>query len=462
MDLPSVDRGETLDSVLADIGKGQLSPCYLLYGDEEYLIQSALDQLIACLLPAADRELNLFYMEGEQEDMDRLCESLLTVPLIPGRKAIVLRNTRIFHSKKTLSELVLKIRSQAKESPAGAVRDFMTFLEITGWRLDDLRDEGWRKISDEAWRQTVDGDDGQGREAWLPVMVEFCVSQGLQAAQGRDDTDRLSDTLSAGLPEGNCLILTADAVDRRKRIYKTLAERGKILHFSQIKSESKLSNVLMPRAREILAAKGKRLGPGAWLALGKKTGFSLRASLAALEKLVTFVGEKALIEAEDVEAVIGKTKEEAVFHITAALMEKDLPKSLLTLKDLLDQGDHPLMILAILAREVRLLLHAKLLLGSGQLGPYKPGMDYPPFQKSIYPNIKSLMGSSTPHPYVIYQALKNAPRFSRERLIEYLDALVDIDLAMKTTAKDPRLMLERFLVRVCSPPGSPGGPLRAF
>jgi DNA polymerase-3 subunit delta len=183
--------------------------------------------------------------------------------------------------------------------------------------------------------------------------------------------------------------------------------------------------------------------------------------MIALEKLMTFVGEKAMIEAEDVEAVIGMTKEETVFHLTAAVMEKNLPKSLLTLKDLLDQGDHPLMILAILAREVRLLLHAKLLLSSGQLGAYKPGMDYPPFQKIIYPNIKSLGGSSTPHPYVIYQALKNSHRFSRERLIEYLDALVDIDLALKTTAKDPRLMLERFLLRVCSPQRSHVGPLRA-
>ena len=68
MDLPSVDRGETLDHVLAEIGKGQIFPCYLLYGDEEYLIQNALDRIIDCLLPAADREFNLFYVEGEQED----------------------------------------------------------------------------------------------------------------------------------------------------------------------------------------------------------------------------------------------------------------------------------------------------------------------------------------------------------------------------------------------------------
>ena len=332
MDQPSGDTGESLDKIFNELRKGQIASCYLLYGDEEYLIQNALDKIISCILPASDRELNLFYMDGEHEDIDRLCESLMTVPLIPGRKIMVVRNTRIFHSKKTLPELVQKIRDQIKQDPAKAARDFITFLRITGWHLDDLRDDGWRKISDEAWHQTVDGDDGQGRETWLPVMVEFSVSQGLDAKHDRDDdTDRLGDTLTAGLPKGNCLILTADTVDKRKRIFRILVEQGKVLYFSQIKSESKLKNVLMQTARDILAAKGKKLGPGAWLVLGKKTGFSLRASMIALEKLMTFVGEKAIIEAEDVEAVIGMTKEETVFHLTAAMMEKNLPKSLSTL-----------------------------------------------------------------------------------------------------------------------------------
>jgi DNA polymerase-3 subunit delta len=450
MDLPPGEAGETLDRILDAIRKNRVAPCYLLYGDEEYLVRSALDQIISCLLPPADRDLNLFYMDGGQEDIDRLCESLMTVPLIPGRKVVVVRNTRIFHSKKTLPELVRKIGNRAKHDPAGAAGDFMTFLRIVGWRLDDLKGDGWKKISDDAWRRAVDGDDGVGREAWLPVMVEYGIRRGVEGGHGGDDRDRLSDTLSAGLPEGNCLILTADAVDKRKRIYRTLAEKGRILQFSEIKGEARLKNVLMRTARDILAAKGKTLDSEAWLALGRKTGFSLRASMAALEKLVTFVGGTKRITTEDVDAVIGKTREETAFHLTAALLKKDLAKSLATLKDLLDQGDPPLMILAILAREIRLLLHARLLLDSGPPAAYRPGMDYGRFQKSVYPDIQRMPGPKLPHPYVLYQALTHAPRFTERRLAELLDSLVDMDLAMKTSSKDARLMLERFLLRVCS------------
>ena len=450
MDLPSVEAGETLDRILDSIRKNRIAPCYLLYGDEEYLIRRALDQIISCLLPPEDRDLNLFLMDGEQEDIDRLCESLMTIPLLPGRKVVVVRDTRIFHSKKTLPELVRKIGGRAKQDPAGAARDFMTFLRISGWHLDDLREDGWKKISDEVWRRTVEGDDGLGREAWLPVMVEYAVRRGLENGHGGDKTDRLSDTLSAGLPEGNCLILTAGAVDKRKRIYKILAEKGRILHFSEIKGEPKLKNALVKSARGMLEAKGKTLDADAWPALGRKTGFSLRASMAALEKLVTFAGEKNRITAEDVEAVIGKTKEETAFHLTASLLKKDLAGSLATLKDLLDQGDPPLMILAILAREIRLLLHARLLLNAGPPAAYRPGMDYGRFQKSVYPEIQQMPGPPLPHPYVLYQVLGHASGFTEKRLFEFLDSLSDMDLAMKTTAKDQRLMLERFMLQLCS------------
>ena len=437
------------DKILAEIRKGRIAPCYLLCGEEEYLLRDALDKIIALIIPASDRDMNLFVLDGDTEDMDRLCESLLTSPLIPGRKVICVRNTRIFHSRKTLPAVIQKIRDQAKANPARAAADFMLFLRMTGWTLDDLKDGGWQKISDEQWRQAVEGDDGRDREAWLPVMAVFCATHHSEAVASGEGADRLEAVLKQGLPEGNHLILTADAVDKRKKIFKTIDEVGEVLEFSRVKGDAKLKGRLMENARELLAAKGKSLAPGGWLALGKKTGFDLRESMAALEKLITFAAEKTVIDEADIEAVIGKTREETVFNLTAALAEKNLPVGLAVLGELLNQGDPPLMILAMLTREIRILLQARLLLESGPRIAWQAGMDYGRFQKTLFPEIKERLGTSTPHPYAIYQALGHVGRFSRESLIRHLEALVDIDLAMKSTAKDARLMLERFLIRVC-------------
>jgi len=154
--------------------------------------------------------------------------------------------------------------------------------------------------------------------------------------------------------------------------------------------------------------------------------------------------------------LIGRTNEESVFDLTGALTERNLALALRTLKDLLDQGNPPLMVFAMIAREIRLLFQAKLLIDSGRLGAFQRGMDYGRFQKVVLPAVKKLSADGQDsialagqHPFVVFQALKHAERFSREELTGFLELLVRTDLALKSTGQDPRLLLERALIRIC-------------
>jgi DNA polymerase-3 subunit delta len=167
-----------------------------------------------------------------------------------------------------------------------------------------------------------------------------------------------------------------------------------------------------------------------------------------------------LIEEADVEEVIGKTKEDTVFDLAGAIADKNLTKALVSLKDLFDQGVNHVLILSMIAREIRFLLHAKTFIKSGKITSFQQNMEYDAFQKSVYPIIQALhndkgkRGSKsalgTQHPYVIYHALKNSHSFVYELLVTYLEDLVEMDMAFKTTAKDPKFLLERFIVKVCT------------
>ena len=451
-------RGVSLDSVLAELKREKTASCYLLCGDEEFRLQDALEKITTALIPQPqDRALNLFVTDGDAEDIDALCESLITPPLLPGRKVVVIRNTRLLQSKNVLVPLIGRIRERLDQDPPRATADFLQFLRITGLQLDDLRDGGWRKIDDEAWRRIVPDDSGEGRETWLPKAVEVAVSRGaVQVKERPEETDRLERTLTGGMPEGNHLILTAETVDRRKKIFKTISTAGRILIFTKLKGEARQQQAVREMAGELLDRQGKRLSSGAWSALGRKTGFDLRESLGAIEKLITYAGERTQIEAADVEAVIGRTKEESVFDLTAALTGRNLMVALRTLQDLLDQGEPALKVFSMIVREIRLLFQAKLLIASGRLGSFQPGMDYARFQKTVHPAVRVLAGEGqetialvSQHPFVVYQALNNAGRFTRPELAGYLELLVRTDLELKTTGHDPRLLLERVLIRVC-------------
>jgi len=455
-----MDTRNSLKDVFSDLKKGNASSCYLLYGEEAFLIADALARIVDLILPDSDRDLNLFYMDGEQVDIAGLCQSLLTPPLIPGKKIVILKNTRIFQSGSISVELIQRIRDLRESDPDRAARDFMHFLRLTGWSLEDLKNGGWKRIRDDDWRKLVGGDDGRDRETWLPELIEICINLGMQESPVVEGEERLLDILKGGLPEGNHLILTAGAVDKRKKLFKIVSEKGRVLHFPKTNVENRKKQALMETAREILAKAEKTLTPGAWVAVGKKTGFVVGSSVEAIEKLITYTGARRLIEERDVEELIGKTREGTIFDLTNAFSEKKLGPALIALKDLFDQGVHELLILSMMAREIRLMLYAVILIRSGKLDSFDSKTDYSRFQKSVYPVIRSWTGGDgkkeaggeffRQHPYVMYHALKYSYGFSFDALVGYLDDLVAMDISLKSTARDSRYALERFVMKVCS------------
>jgi DNA polymerase-3 subunit delta len=224
------------NAVLTDIKKGHISSCYLLYGEEEFLIKQTLNNIINQILPENDRDLNLFSMDGELVDMDDLCRSLLMPPLIAGRKVVVLRNTHLFRSETVSTpELIGKVRNLMESNPKKAAREFVHFLRIMGWDLDDMKDGGWKTIRDDDWRKAMGDDAGKTRDEWLPAIIEICINSQIKEEQSIESTDCLSDILTKGLPEGNHLILTAGSVDKRKKLFKTISDMGKVLYFPQDK-----------------------------------------------------------------------------------------------------------------------------------------------------------------------------------------------------------------------------------
>ena len=444
----------TVKTVLGDIGRGSIVPCYLICGDEEYLVADALERLVDALLPPDQRDLNLFHMEGEDEDIDALCDSLLTAPLIPGRKVVVIRNTRLFHSKASSTDVIGEIISHLETDPHRAARAFLSLLEVAGWSVEDLKEGQWKKISDDDWRSATGTTAGEDRGTWLPKVLDLCDRLKVTRGGNLKDTGRLEDVLKGDAPAGNCLVMSAAAVDRRKRLFKVITDTGIVLSFSKAKGESGRKNLLMDRVGEALAKRGKSLAPDALLALGRKTGFELRDSLQEIEKLVAYVGDRETIDRDDIEAVVEKTAEDSVFDLTSAIVERNAGTALQTLRQLLDQGVNHILILTMIEREVRFLLQGHILLESGKIPAVRPRMDYGGFQAGVYPAVKALAklkGAwlANQHPYVIYNALRNAGRFSRDELIGYMNRLADLDRAMKSSAIDPGLALRRLLIEMC-------------
>lgn len=444
-------HGESLETLLMEIVQGRARPCYLIHGEDDFLVRRAVSRLIDALLAPEDRALNLTVMDGDATDTDALCETLLTAPLLPARKVVVVNSVPYFQTKGSPGETAAKVRDTLAKDPLKAGRDFLALLSRLGWSLEDLKEGGWKGITDEMWSRAVGADTVTGREEWLPKVVDLCVEKGLAAPRGSDGAERLGEVLRSGLPDGHILIMTADSVDQRKKLYQILAAMGAIVAFTAVKGERRQRSQLEAMAGEILAKAGKTLTDDAWLALGRKTGFDLAASMNALERLILYTEGRRVVEANDVESLIVRSREEDIFALTTALGEGKTALAMNIINALIDQGTPPLMILTMLVREVRLLLHARIILDHGLGEGFIPDMPFPAFQTRVYGKIKTLtIAGLSPeftrqHPFVMYNSMRNAARFTYEGLVDRLDRLAAVDRALKNTGAEPRFVLECFV-----------------
>lgn len=181
----------------------------------------------------------------------------------------------------------------------------------------------------------------------------------------------------------------------------------------------------------------------------ERVGFHPVAAVMETEKVALYVGEKELITRDDIDAIIGRTREEALYELTEAVTSGRLENGLLILAHLQDNGVHGLAILATLRNHLKKLLLIRSFQGLSS-PVYKKSLSYPVFQKNYLPQLKegkdewsSLLWKN--HPYGLYMLFKQAAQFSCEYLQEGLKEILNAEFKMKSSSVDSRLIMDSLL-----------------
>lgn len=224
-----------------------------------------------------------------------------------------------------------------------------------------------------------------------------------------------------------CLIFDAgDQADRRKKIYREIAKTGKVIEFTLLKPDD-LTAWLEKQAR--LA--GKTLSPGAPAEILARAGNSLQALSVEIQKLISYAGENSAITVDDVKAVISPHPEEDVFAVVDAIGEKNPARAIAGIDRLIRQKHPPPVILAMVARQIRLILRAGEALRTG----------------TRYGELASRVGV---HPFVAKKMAAQQKNFDRRQLIRSLQWLHDLDVSVKTGRQEFMAGMEMFILDVCS------------
>jgi DNA polymerase-3 subunit delta len=181
-------------------------------------------------------------------------------------------------------------------------------------------------------------------------------------------------------------------------------------------------------------------------------GFHPVAAVMESEKLALYAADKQVITKADIDAVIGRTREEALFELNEAVTSDKLEEGLTILSRLQESGIHPLVILKTLTNHLKKLLLIRSFqdLGDPQ---YSKSIPFPAFQKVYLAKLKegrdewsSLLWKN--HPYGLYMLFRQASRYSCQELENNLKELLKAEYRLKSSSVDNRLIVDNLLFNI--------------
>ncbi len=438
--------------------QGDSAPVYLVHGDE-FLCKKAFENLLDLLVPEKERSLNYEPLDGTAVTAEDVVGRLNTFPLFPGSKVVTVHDARVFYSKTSVEELAKKsIAAFDEQDLETASRHFVNMLGVGGISFDDLKQHGIERLIKSGFTDRLDVDKDK-QTAWVKQVLDFCESRELTMPADTGADQVLDQAIVSGFPERNHLVLVTDFVDKRKRIYKTIKRLGVVVDCSvpqgsNRSNEQERLTLLRAHAGDVMAGAGKKGAPGLVEALYEKTGASLRSFDSELRKLIDFVGQRERLELDDVASVLDKSKQDPIYELGNAVAEKDVSKALYYVDNLLIWDFHPLQILSAIINQVRKLVLGKELIDALMEGRWDDRLDFPRFQKTVWPKAKAMddgVHVKNMHPYVLYKTLMLASNYGYGQLAKAFESLSDADRALKSAGKRSRLILEQVIIETCTP-----------
>jgi DNA polymerase-3 subunit delta len=188
-----------------------------------------------------------------------------------------------------------------------------------------------------------------------------------------------------------CLVLVADGLDRRRSLTRLLLSKAAVVECAGPADVAEAARWV----RDRVAQAGKTIDARAARLVADRTGPDIGRLRSDVDRLVLYAGNNTVIAAADVRDVVGPATSQDDWDMTRAIEKGSAVDALRELALLMDEGVVPFMILGQLAWFARTKLAA--------------------------------------------------PRVSAA-----VEAVFRTDLAIKTSAGDPRVLLERLVVELCS------------
>ncbi|MCC6876093.1 MAG: DNA polymerase III subunit delta, partial [Sandaracinaceae bacterium] len=259
----------------------------------------------------------------------------------------------------------------------------------------------------------------------LPMMAQarFILVRDVDEAAAAEQ-DALAAYLDNASPS-TCVVLTATKLDKRSKLAKAAIAAGAWADANPMKGAG-LRRFTTDEAKR----RGHALSSRAAEALVEAIGEDLAGLDDALERLSLYVGKDARIDVDAVEACVTRIAADSIWALVDAVGVRDTARALGAAGSLLDDREPPLKILAMVARQLRIVARMREALASGLRGS------------------DAALAAGAP-PFKADDLTEAARRFTAQGLGTAFTTLAEADLALKGSKVPPERILEEAIVQLC-------------
>lgn len=235
----------------------------------------------------------------------------------------------------------------------------------------------------------------------------------------KEDTLKIADAVK-NLPEDCVYLFTDEKVDKRNSLYKAVKKVGYCceINYQDIKD---IVNWLKKES-------GGRLDSVCGNYFVKNIGNSMKHLAVELDKLLAYTGNNK-ITTSDIDIACTKSLETYIFDMVGAMGNKNTEKALEIYNNMIFEGEEPIGILAMIARQFRLMLQCKYL------------------QSKKNFNALQIAAELKQNKFVVSNCLNQSDNFKLSTLMQALKDCADCDTNIKSGLVAQKLGVEIILLK---------------
>jgi DNA polymerase III subunit delta len=447
-------KQNNINKLFTAVKQGEENQLYLFHGDR-FICRKFSDKLIEVLIknkrfsPGDLKNVN-----GEEENFQLIINKLRSFSLFSPNSIYRVQNSKILHSKNISESIWKKLEKSAQsEDKKTALRYLLQLLDLAGLKAGQLENNELEKLSEAKWKKQFGFNRPAEKINWIsPLLQQLKKSDNASSKKSANsNTETFIKTFDRGIPEGNILILEEEEVDKRKKLYKYIKKHGVIIDLSVntgINTAAKKSQkvIIIDLINQTLSEFRKKIDSRAVDLLFERIGFQPVAVVMEVEKIAMSI-DRDFITAEDVDNLVSRTKEEAIFEINEPFSSGDLNKTMKSLIRFREDGIHPLQIVSGLRNQIRKLLKIRTFIDYDK--PHYPlGCSYQVFQKNYLNQLKNQYQDEVIlklHPFPLFILFQNSAKLPANTLHSWLSGLLEAEFQLKSSAISEDLIIENFI-----------------